>query len=58
MIGNVKVLDIIKENTNQISGTEQLFKARTNFQTRDRILHELSFFSPLDADNNYNYKFS
>lgn len=40
-------------NANQISGTEQLFKAGANFQVGDRILHELPFFSPLGADNNY-----
>lgn len=40
-------------NSNQISGTEQLFKAGANFQVGDRILHELPFFSPLGADNNY-----
>ena len=40
-------------NANQISGTEQLFKAGANFQIGDRILHELPFFSPLGADNNY-----
>jgi acyl-CoA synthetase (AMP-forming)/AMP-acid ligase II len=40
-------------NRNQISGTEQLFKANANFQVGDKILHELPFFSPLGADNNY-----
>lgn len=40
-------------NANQISGTEQLFKANANFQVGDRVLHELPFFSPLGADNNY-----
>lgn len=40
-------------NANQISGTEQLFKAGANFEVGDRILHELPFFSPLGADNNY-----
>ncbi len=40
-------------NANQISGTEQLFKAGANFQVGDRILHELPFFSSLGADNNY-----
>lgn len=40
-------------NKNQISATEQLFKAHANFQVGDRILHELPFFSPLGADNNY-----
>ncbi len=40
-------------NANQISGTEQLFKAEANFQVGDKILHELPFFSPLGADNNY-----
>ena len=40
-------------NANQISATEQLFKAKANFQVGDRILHELPFFSPLGADNNY-----
>lgn len=40
-------------NANQISATEQLFKASANFQVGDRILHELPFFSPLGADNNF-----
>lgn len=40
-------------NANQISATEQLFKAEANFKIGDRILHELPFFSPLGADNNY-----
>lgn len=40
-------------NANQISGTEQLFKAGANFNVGDRILHELPFFSPLGADNNF-----
>jgi long-chain acyl-CoA synthetase len=40
-------------NRNQISATEQLFKAKANFQVGDKILHELPFFSPLGADNNY-----
>lgn len=40
-------------NANQISATEQLFKAGANFNVGDRILHELPFFSPLGADNNY-----
>lgn len=40
-------------NKNQISGTEQLFKAGANFNVGDKILHELPFFSPLGADNNY-----
>ena len=40
-------------NANQISATEQLFKAEANFKVGDRILHELPFFSPLGADNNY-----
>ncbi len=40
-------------NENQISATEQLFKANANFKVGDRILHVLPFFSPLGADNNY-----
>lgn len=40
-------------NANQISGTEQLFKLNANFQVGDKVLHELPFFSPLGADNNY-----
>ena len=40
-------------NENQISSTEQLFRAKANFQIGDRILHILPFFSPLGADNNY-----
>ena len=40
-------------SANQISGTEQLFKAGANFEVGDRILHELPFFSPLGADNNF-----
>ncbi len=40
-------------NENQISGTEQLFKANANFGVDDRILHVLPFFSPLGSDNNY-----
>lgn len=40
-------------NANQISGTEQLFKAGANFNVGDKVLHELPFFSPLGADNNY-----
>src|SRR5699024_6398222 len=40
-------------NANQISATEQLFKAEAHFKIGDRILHELPFFSPLGADNNY-----
>lgn len=40
-------------NENHISSTEQLFRAKANFQVGDRILHELPFFSPLGADNNF-----
>lgn len=40
-------------SNNQISSTEQLFKANANFQKGDRVLHVLPFFSPLGADNNY-----
>ena len=40
-------------NFNQISATEQLFKAGANFKVGDKILHELPFFSPLGADNNF-----
>lgn len=40
-------------NENQISATEQLFKANANFGEGDLILHELPFFSPLGADNNF-----
>lgn len=40
-------------NENQISATEQLFKANANFKVGDRILHVLPFFSPLGSDNNY-----
>lgn len=40
-------------NENQISSTEQLFKAKANFAEGDLILHELPFFSPLGADNNF-----
>lgn len=40
-------------NENQISATEQLFKAHANFGEGDLILHELPFFSPLGADNNF-----
>lgn len=40
-------------NANQISGTEQIFKADANFKRGDRVLHELPFFSPLGSDNNY-----
>lgn len=40
-------------NENQISATEQLFKAKANFNIGDRVLHVLPFFSPLGADNNY-----
>lgn len=40
-------------NENQISATEQIFKAKANFQVGDKVLHILPFFSPLGADNNY-----
>ena len=40
-------------NNNQISGTDQLFMAGANFKEKDKILHELPFFSPLGTDNNY-----
>lgn len=40
-------------NENQISATEQLFNANANFCEGDLILHELPFFSPLGADNNF-----
>lgn len=40
-------------NENQISSTEQLFKAHANFKTGEKVLHILPFFSPLGADNNY-----
>ena len=40
-------------NENQISSTEQLFKAKANFNVGDNILHVLPFFSPLGSDNNF-----
>ena len=40
-------------NENQISSTEQLFKAHVNFKPGDKVLHTLPFFSPLGSDNNY-----
>lgn len=40
-------------NENHISSSEQLFMAGANFKPNDKILHELPFFSPLGADNNW-----
>ena len=40
-------------NENQISSTEQLFKAKANFNVGDNVLHVLPFFSPLGSDNNF-----
>lgn len=40
-------------NANQISSTEQIFRAEAQFKKGERVLHVLPFFSPLGADNNY-----
>lgn len=40
-------------NENHISSTEQLFKAKANFNVGDKVLHVLPFFSPLGSDNNF-----
>ncbi len=40
-------------NKNQISATEQAFKADAAVDVGDKVIHELPFFSPLGADNNY-----
>lgn len=40
-------------NSNQIFAQEQAFKAGVNVDERERIIHELPFFSPLGAENNY-----
>ena len=40
-------------NKNQIFATEQAFKMGVNVNPKERVLHELPFFSPLGADNNY-----
>ena len=40
-------------NRNQIFATEQTFKIGVNVQVAERVIHELPFFSPLGADNNY-----
>ena len=40
-------------NHNHIFSTEQTFKAGANVNVAERAIHELPFFSPLGADNNF-----